>query len=113
MLVGYNNWNDFYRKEVEQMSITLKDVDHVANLARLELSAEEKEQFAGQLNAILKYAEKLNELDTDQIEPTSHVLPITNVMREDVRKESLPIEKVLLNAPDEEDDQIKVPAVLE
>ncbi|WP_168119903.1 Asp-tRNA(Asn)/Glu-tRNA(Gln) amidotransferase subunit GatC [Paenibacillus sp. HB172176] len=95
------------------MSITLKDVDHVANLARLDLTAEEKERFAGQLNAILKYAEKLNELDTDQIEPTTHVLPITNVMREDVRKESLPIEKVLLNAPDEEDDQIKVPAVLD
>ncbi len=101
------------RKEDGLMSITLKDVDHVANLARLDLTAEEKERFAGQLNAILKYAEKLNELDTDQIEPTTHVLPITNVMREDVRKESLPIEKVLLNAPDEEDDQIKVPAVLD
>lgn len=95
------------------MSITLKDVEHVANLARLELSDAEKAQFTDQLNAILKYAEKLNELNTDDIEPTSHVLPITNVMRDDVRKESLPIEKVLLNAPDEEDDQIKVPAVLE
>ncbi|MDF2838090.1 MAG: glutamyl-tRNA(Gln) amidotransferase, subunit [Paenibacillus sp.] len=95
------------------MSITLKDVEHVANLARLELSDAEKSKFADQLNAILKYAEKLNELNTDDIEPTSHVLPITNVMRDDVRKESLPIEKVLLNAPDEEDGQIKVPAVLE
>lgn len=95
------------------MSITIKDVEHVANLARLELSNEEKEQFTGQLNAILKYAEKLNSLDTDNVEPTSHVLPITNVMREDITCESLPIEKVLLNAPDEEDGQIKVPAVLE
>ncbi|MCM3631032.1 Asp-tRNA(Asn)/Glu-tRNA(Gln) amidotransferase subunit GatC [Paenibacillus glycanilyticus] len=95
------------------MSITIKDVEHVANLARLELSNEEKEQFTGQLNAILKYAEKLNGLDTDNVEPTSHVLPITNVMREDITRESLPIEKVLLNAPDEEDGQIKVPAVLE
>ncbi|WP_284237090.1 Asp-tRNA(Asn)/Glu-tRNA(Gln) amidotransferase subunit GatC [Paenibacillus glycanilyticus] len=95
------------------MSITIKDVEHVANLARLELSNEEKEQFTGQLNAILKYAEKLNSLDTDNVEPTSHVLPITNVMREDITRESLPIEKVLLNAPDEEDGQIKVPAVLE
>ena len=95
------------------MSITLKDVEHVANLARLELSDAEKAQFTDQLNAILKYAEKLNELDTESVEPTSHVLPITNVMRDDVRKESLPIEKVLLNAPDEEDGQIKVPAVLE
>ncbi|MUT68625.1 Asp-tRNA(Asn)/Glu-tRNA(Gln) amidotransferase subunit GatC [Paenibacillus sp. NEAU-GSW1] len=95
------------------MSITLKDVEHVANLARLELTEQEKEQFTGQLNAILKYAEKLNSLDTDGVEPTSHVLPITNVMREDITRESLPIEKVLLNAPDEEDGQIKVPAVLE
>lgn len=95
------------------MSISLKDVEHVANLARLELTDAEKAQFTDQLNAILKYAEKLNELDTENVEPTSHVLPITNVMRDDVRKESLPIEKVLLNAPDEEDGQIKVPAVLE
>jgi len=95
------------------MSITLKDVEHVANLARLELSDAEKSQFTDQLNAILKYAEKLNELNTDDVEPTSHVFELVNVMREDVRKESLPIEKVLLNAPDEEDDQIKVPAVIE
>jgi len=95
------------------MSITIKEVEHVANLARLELSKAEKEQFAGQLNAILKYAEKLNELDTDGIEPTSHVLPLANVMREDTVKPSWPIEKVLLNAPEEEDGQFKVPAVLE
>jgi aspartyl-tRNA(Asn)/glutamyl-tRNA(Gln) amidotransferase subunit C len=95
------------------MSITGKDVEHVANLARLELTEEEKSQFTGQLNAILKYAEKLNELNTEDVEPTSHVLPITNVMREDKNRPSWPIEKVLLNAPDEEDGQIKVPAVLE
>lgn len=95
------------------MSITTKDVEHVANLARLELSDSEKSQFTEQLNAILKYAEKLNSLDTDNVEPTSHVLPITNVMRADEERPSLPIEKVLLNAPDEEDGQIKVPAVLE
>ncbi|MNJ01430.1 Aspartyl/glutamyl-tRNA(Asn/Gln) amidotransferase subunit C [compost metagenome] len=65
------------------------------------------------MNAILKYAEKLNELNTDDVEPTSHPMPLSNVMREDVSRPSLPIEKVLLNAPDEEDGQIKVPAVLE
>lgn len=95
------------------MSIGIKDVEHVANLARLELSDSDKEQFAGQLNAILKYAEKLNELNTDEIEPTSHVLPIVNVMRDDEVKPSLPIEKAMLNTPEEEDDQFKVPAVLE
>ncbi|WP_219839037.1 Asp-tRNA(Asn)/Glu-tRNA(Gln) amidotransferase subunit GatC [Paenibacillus sp. R14(2021)] len=95
------------------MSITIKDVEHVANLARLELSEQEKEQFAGQLNAILKYAEKLNELETDDVEPTSHVLPVHNVMREDVIRESVSNETALRNAPDDEDGQFKVPAVLE
>ncbi|UQZ83656.1 Aspartyl/glutamyl-tRNA(Asn/Gln) amidotransferase subunit C [Paenibacillus konkukensis] len=95
------------------MSITIKDVEHVAKLARLELSNQENEQLTEQLNAILKYAEKLNELDTDHVEPTSHPMPLSNVMREDTARESLPLEKVLLNAPDEEDGQIRVPAVLE
>ncbi|MBW7476406.1 Asp-tRNA(Asn)/Glu-tRNA(Gln) amidotransferase subunit GatC [Paenibacillus oenotherae] len=95
------------------MSITVKDVEHVANLARLELSEQEKEQFTGQLNAILKYAEKLNELDTDGVDPTSHVLPVTNVMRDDVVRDSVTLETALRNAPDEEDGQFKVPAVLE
>ncbi|WP_282939831.1 Asp-tRNA(Asn)/Glu-tRNA(Gln) amidotransferase subunit GatC [Paenibacillus sp. RC67] len=95
------------------MSISIKDVEHVAKLARLELGDQEKEQLTEQMNAILKYAEKLNELDTEHVEPTSHPMPLSNVMREDVSRPSLPIEKVLLNAPDEEDGQIKVPAVLE
>ncbi|WP_040949959.1 Asp-tRNA(Asn)/Glu-tRNA(Gln) amidotransferase subunit GatC [Gorillibacterium massiliense] len=95
------------------MSITVGQVEHVANLARLSLSVEEKEKFTGQLNAILQYAEQLNGLDTDHIEPTSHAIPLFNVMREDEVRPSLPIEAVLLNAPDEEDGQIKVPAVLE
>jgi aspartyl-tRNA(Asn)/glutamyl-tRNA(Gln) amidotransferase subunit C len=95
------------------MSISVKDVEHVAKLARLYLSDEEKEQFTEQLNEILQYFAKLNELDTEQIEPTSHVLPISNVMREDEARPSWPLDKVLLNAPDEEDGNIKVPAVLE
>ncbi len=95
------------------MSITLKDVEHVANLARLELKDGEKQKFTEQLNAILKYAEKLNELDTSHVEPTSHVMRLANVMREDEARPSWPLEKALLNAPDEEDGQFKVPAVLE
>ncbi|MCU6796186.1 MULTISPECIES: Asp-tRNA(Asn)/Glu-tRNA(Gln) amidotransferase subunit GatC [Paenibacillus] len=95
------------------MSITIKDVEHVAKLARLELSEQEKQTFTEQMNAILKYAEQLNELNTDNVEPTSHPVPLVNVMREDVSTPSLPIDKVLLNAPDEEEGQIKVPAVLE
>ncbi|CAM3030384.1 Asp-tRNA(Asn)/Glu-tRNA(Gln) amidotransferase subunit GatC [Paenibacillus sediminis] len=95
------------------MTIHVKDVEHVAKLARLNLNAEEEQMFTEQLNAILQYAEKLNELNTDDVEPTTHVLHLSNVMREDEVRDSLPIEKVLLNAPDEEDGQIKVPAVLE
>jgi aspartyl-tRNA(Asn)/glutamyl-tRNA(Gln) amidotransferase subunit C len=95
------------------MSISINDVEHVAKLARLELNDTEKQQFTEQLNAILKYAEQLTELDTEGVEPTSHAMPLVNVMREDETKPSLPLEKVLLNAPDEEDGQFKVPAVLE
>jgi len=95
------------------MDITVRDVEHVAQLARLELSDREKELFAGQLGAILRYIEKLNELDTDGVEPTSHVLPISNVMRDDEPRPSWPLDKVLENAPDKEDGQFRVPAVLE
>lgn len=95
------------------MSITVKDVQHVAKLARLQLSPEEEATFTEQMNAILQYAEKLNELDTENVKPTTHVLQVSNVMREDVVKESLSQEEALLNAPDEEDGHFKVPAVLE
>jgi aspartyl-tRNA(Asn)/glutamyl-tRNA(Gln) amidotransferase subunit C len=95
------------------MDITARDVEHVAMLARLELSAREKELFAGQLGAILRYIEKLNELDTEGVEPTSHVLPISNVMRDDAPRPSWPLDRVLDNAPDKEDGQFRVPSVLE
>ncbi|GFR39360.1 aspartyl/glutamyl-tRNA(Asn/Gln) amidotransferase subunit C [Insulibacter thermoxylanivorax] len=93
--------------------ITIQDVEHVAKLARLELQDDEKEKFAEQLDAILQYIQKLEELNTDDVEPTSHVIPLVNVMREDEPRPSLPIDKVLLNAPDHEDGHFKVPAVLE
>ncbi|WP_128895794.1 Asp-tRNA(Asn)/Glu-tRNA(Gln) amidotransferase subunit GatC [Longirhabdus pacifica] len=95
------------------MSISVKDVEHVANLARLDLKEDEKVMFTEQLNHILQYADALTQLDTKDIEPTSHVMKMINVMREDQVKPSLPIEKVLLNAPDEEEGQFKVPSVLE
>ncbi|MBY9077084.1 Asp-tRNA(Asn)/Glu-tRNA(Gln) amidotransferase subunit GatC [Paenibacillus sp. HN-1] len=95
------------------MSITVKDVQHVAKLARLHLSPEEEAMLTEQMNAILQYAEKLESLNTDNVQPTTHVLQVSNVMREDVVKESITMEEALLNAPDEEDGQFKVPAVLE
>ncbi len=95
------------------MSITVKDVQHVARLARLQLSPEEEAVFTEQMNAILQYAEKLNELDTENVKPTTHVLQVSNVMRDDVVKESLSQEEALLNAPEDEEGHFKVPAVLE
>ncbi|MXQ53962.1 Asp-tRNA(Asn)/Glu-tRNA(Gln) amidotransferase subunit GatC [Shimazuella alba] len=95
------------------MSINRAQVEHVAKLARLSLSEEEKTQFTSQLNDILQFAEKLNELDTDNVEPTSHIYPIVNVMREDTVKPSLDRKKVLLNAPDQKDGSFRVPAVFE
>ncbi len=95
------------------MTINHSDVEHVAKLARLTLTEPEKHLFTDQLNAILKYVEQLQQLDTEHVKPTSHAIPIENVMRQDVVQASLSIEKVMLNAPDEEDGQFKVPAVLE
>lgn len=95
------------------MSITIRDVEHVAKLARLSLSEEEKRTFTEQMNAILKYAGKLNELDTEGVEPTSHAMPLANRLRDDEVRPSWPLEKVVKNAPEEEEGQFKVPAVLE
>jgi len=95
------------------MSVSLKDVEHVAKLARLVLTDEEKERFTKQMNAILEYAQKLNELDTSDVEPTTHVLPVQNVMREDVARPSWPLEETLRNSPDEEEGQYRVPPVLD
>lgn len=93
--------------------ITIDEVKHVANLARLAITEEEADKFAKQLDAIITFAEQLNELDTDNIEPTSHVLDMKNIFREDEAKPGLPVEEVLKNAPDHEDGQIKVPAIIE
>lgn len=93
--------------------ITKKEVEHVARLARLELSEEEKEVFTKQLNSILTYMEKLNELDTSNVEPTSHILPIQNVFKEDEVRGSLPREKALSNAPDRTEEFYRVPKIIE
>jgi aspartyl-tRNA(Asn)/glutamyl-tRNA(Gln) amidotransferase subunit C len=93
--------------------ITGEDVEHVAELARLELTAAEKEQFIAQLNDILTYIDKLNELDTVGVEPTSHVLPVSNVFRDDELQPSLDRTKVLCNAPAESHFFFKVPRIIE
>ncbi|MBU4560918.1 Asp-tRNA(Asn)/Glu-tRNA(Gln) amidotransferase subunit GatC [bacterium] len=93
--------------------ITKRDVEYVAKLARLKLSEKEKEKFTKQLDQILKYVDKLNELDTEKVKPTSHVLPLKNVFREDRVGESLKVEKVLENAPEKAKGFFKVPKVIE
>ncbi|MFE7064668.1 Asp-tRNA(Asn)/Glu-tRNA(Gln) amidotransferase subunit GatC [Sutcliffiella sp. NPDC057660] len=93
--------------------ISEDQVKHVAHLARLAISEEEAVMFTSQLDAIISFAEQLNELDTDHVAPTTHVLPMKNVMREDVAKEGLPVDEVLKNAPDHKNGQIRVPTILE
>ncbi|HEX3015078.1 MAG TPA: Asp-tRNA(Asn)/Glu-tRNA(Gln) amidotransferase subunit GatC [Desulfobacteria bacterium] len=94
------------------MKITKEQVEHVAMLARLELSEDEKELYTGQLDAILAYAAKLEKLDTTDIPPTAHVLPLHNVFREDTVKQSISREAALDNAPDAEDGFFKVPRIV-
>jgi aspartyl-tRNA(Asn)/glutamyl-tRNA(Gln) amidotransferase subunit C len=93
--------------------ISEEEVKHVANLARLAVTEEEVKKFQQNLDAIITYAEQLNEIDTENIEPTSHVLDMKNVMREDVPAKGLPREEVLKNAPEHQDGQIKVPSIIE
>ena len=91
--------------------ITIKDVEHVAKLARLALTEEEKAKFAPQLNAVLEYVDELNEVDTTGIEPMAHSIKISNVMREDEVKQEFTREEMLQNAPEEEDGFFKVPKI--
>lgn len=94
-------------------NLTKEEVKHVAHLARLAITEEEAEKFAEQLGKITDFAEQLNELDTTNVEPTSHVFPIANVLREDVAKPGLDREKVMLNVKEQEAGQIKVPSIID
>ncbi|PIQ95229.1 MAG: Asp-tRNA(Asn)/Glu-tRNA(Gln) amidotransferase GatCAB subunit C [Nitrospirae bacterium CG11_big_fil_rev_8_21_14_0_20_41_14] len=95
------------------MKISKEEIEHIAVLARLSLPEEEKELFGSQLSSILDYMEKLNELDTKGIEPTSHVLTLSNVMRDDIPRPSIPKEDVLMNAPDHTEKFFRVPKIIE
>lgn len=95
------------------MKITREEVEHVAVLARLKFSEEEKERFTLQLNSILEYMGKLGELNTAQVEPTYHAVAQSNVFRDDVVKPCLPQELTLSNAPDAEGGLFRVPKIIE
>ncbi len=89
------------------------EIEHVALLARLKLTDHEKDLFSKQVSSIIKYIDKLNELDTTGVEPTAHVLPVKNVFREDELKVPLPRDKALLNAPEKNDNFYSVPKIIE
>ena len=93
--------------------IDQQQVRKVAKLSRLDLSDGEVVEFTGQLIAILGYVEKMNELDTENVEPLAHCLPVHNIFREDVVKESLGAEKALANAPQQDGEFFRVPKILD
>ena len=88
-------------------------VRHVAHLARLEISDEEVRRYADQLSAVLGYVDQLNELDTTDVPPTTHAVPLSNVFRDDAVRSSLGPERALSNAPQQQDGFFRVPKVLD
>jgi aspartyl-tRNA(Asn)/glutamyl-tRNA(Gln) amidotransferase subunit C len=93
--------------------ISRKDVEHVARLARLALTDAEIERMRAELSAILSYIDKLGELDTSGVPPTSHAVPLVNVMRDDELRPCLSVEEMLANAPDRVGDLFRVPRIIE
>ncbi len=89
------------------------DIDYVAKLARINLTNDEKAKFSNQLDSILGYIEKLNELNTDEVEPTAHPHEVFNVWQEDVVKSEMSVEKALSNAPKQRQNMVVVPKVVE
>lgn len=95
------------------MSIDKKTVEDVAHLSRIELEPKELERLSAQLEHILAFIDKLSTLNTDKVPPTSHILPINNVLRKDEPGASLPVEKTLVNAPAKQGNFFAVPKVIE
>ncbi len=93
------------------MPVTLKDVEHVAELARLSFSEGEKVRLTGELNTVLAYMEQLNRLDTTDVEPLSQMSPMENVFRDDIRTPGVTREEALRNAPARTEEFFKVPRV--
>ena len=95
------------------MKVTKEDMENVAVLSRLSIPEDKEAQYTQQLNDFLEYVDNLSTVDTEGLQPIAHVLPVSNVFREDVVKESLSREAALSNAPLKEDGYFKVPKVLE
>jgi aspartyl-tRNA(Asn)/glutamyl-tRNA(Gln) amidotransferase subunit C len=94
------------------MAVTKKDVEYIAALSHLKFGEEELEKFTHQLNDVLTYVEKLNELDTENIEPLSHPIENQNVFRDDKIKNSTSRSEALKNAPDKDEEHFRVPKVI-
>lgn len=92
--------------------ITADQVRKVAKLSRLDLTDAEIQEFTGQLGAILEYVDKMNELDTENVEPLAHCLPVTNCFRQDIAVSSMENDQALANAPDRDGEYFKVPKIL-
>lgn len=92
--------------------LSVEEVKHVAKLARLAITEEEAEKFASQLATITDFAAQLNELDTTNVEPTTHVLPLVNVLREDVAAEGLSRDLMMKNVKEQQDGLVKVPPIM-
>jgi aspartyl-tRNA(Asn)/glutamyl-tRNA(Gln) amidotransferase subunit C len=95
------------------MKITKEQIQHIAVLSRLNHSEEEKDLYGSHLSSILNYVDQLDELDTRETEPTSHVLSLSNVMRDDILVSSLPGEEALKNAPSRSENFYRVPRIIE
>ncbi len=95
------------------MPVTKKDVEKIAQLARLKFNDQELDSFTDDMNRILSYVDKLNELDTESVEPLSHPNEGSNVFRDDELKKSIPTDEALKNAPDRNDKFFKVPKVIQ
>ncbi|MCU7495939.1 MAG: Asp-tRNA(Asn)/Glu-tRNA(Gln) amidotransferase subunit GatC [Ignavibacteria bacterium] len=94
------------------MPVTRKDVEYIAALAKLRFSETELDSFTGELNQILNYIEKLNELDTSNVEPLSYPVEVSNVLREDKRMPSVTTQEALRNSPDSTEEFFRVPKVI-
>ena len=94
------------------MAISINDVEHIAGLARLELTPEEKKRFQIELGKIIEYFDQLKKLDTSQVSPMTHAVPLENVLREDQITPCLPVEEALQNAPQKKEGYFQVPKVV-
>jgi aspartyl-tRNA(Asn)/glutamyl-tRNA(Gln) amidotransferase subunit C len=97
--------------KAKKSALTKVEVEHIAELAKIELTESEKELFRDQLGRILEYFRKIDELDLEDVEPTTHVLDVSNVFRDDEPRESLPPGEVLRNASEKEGRYFKAPRV--